>query len=100
MSEINCGRIGMHTMHHCAHKAAIIIKGFDSPRAVCIAPDGHVTVESPNEAIPDEMAGVYSPDVDRESLGASILDDMAVLQRELRIVGGRNHRVRVNRGAA
>ena len=102
MNERNCGRLGKHTVTSCADRAAEVITEYSIPRAVCLAPDGNVTVEAPDDAILDEMVGVYTPDTGRMLLWRRIQEDLdfAVIQR--RIKGGTNHKHRaaVTRKAA
>jgi phosphoribosylpyrophosphate synthetase len=59
--EVRCGRLGKNTPDACAEKAARTIseRGTDKPTAVCVAPDGVVTVEALAHALDDDLVGVY-----------------------------------------
>lgn len=98
MSERKCGRIGMHTISHCADKAAEHVMASTVAVAVCLAPDGHVTVESVPQAIPDEMTGVYNRDLGQFALWALIESDLRVDAVARGIRGGTGHRHRVKTG--
>lgn len=95
MNERPCGRLGQHAISHCADRAAHIIGEYTIPRAVCLAPDGQVTVENPDHAIDDEIVGVYRFEGSVFALWRQVSDDLLVSQAERRIKGGTNHRHRV-----
>jgi hypothetical protein len=97
MNEIKCGRIGANTLNDCADRAAQVIADFSKPRAVCLAPDGQVTVEAPTQVIPDDLVGVYAPKTAPLALLRLIHDDLCEAQAERGITGGRNQRHRVEK---
>ncbi|NID14330.1 hypothetical protein [Luteibacter yeojuensis] len=102
MTEQVVGRIGKNTLSYCADRAAEAIMEFKTPRAVCLDPDGLVTVEFPAGAIPDEMVGVYTQELGRFALWRQIEDDLRECVRLRRIEGGayQRHRVAPGRKAA
>lgn len=97
MNEIKCGRLGMHTISDCADRAAIVIAESSKPRAVCLSPDGHVTVESPGGVVEEDLVGVYAPRPGRFALWQLISEDLLATKVERNIVGGKNHRHRVKK---
>jgi len=99
MAEYKCGRLGMHTLSHCADRAAHIIAELLTPHAVCIAPDGHVTVESTEQAIPCEIVGVYDRTFGVFKLWGMIEDDLRCAATERHIIGGTRQRQVVRNGA-
>lgn len=95
MNERPCGRLGQHTISHCADKAAHIIGEYSIPRAVCLSPEGQVTVENPEHAIPEELVGVYSTGGSHFELWRWISDDLLEAKTQRGVTGGTNHRHRV-----
>ena len=93
MSERHCGRLGKHTTATCASRAAAAILTFESARAVCVGPDGMVTVEYPGTAPDDELVGIYTRDGD--DLAERIEEDLEDAVKRRRIRGGTHHRHRV-----
>ena len=84
MSEHACGRIGSVTASCAADRAAERIAALPTPRAVCPAPDGRVTVEWPDQALPDDLVGVYAPSLGRFELWRMIETDLYAALRERR----------------
>lgn len=95
MNERPCGRIGMHTISQCADKAANIISEYKIARAVCLSPDGFVTVEAPSHVLDDELVGVYTAGDSLFGLWRQLSDDLLASARERKISGGTHHRHRV-----
>ncbi len=93
-TETACGRIGFQTVSECAERAAIAIREFTTPSAVCLSPDGFVTVESVKHAIPDELVGVYTKGSQVE-LWLQLSGDITAAMQERGITGGRANRHRV-----
>ena len=93
-TEHPCGRIGFATVSDCAERAAGIVCHVKTPQAVCLSPDGFVTVEAIEHAIPDDIVGVYTARSSVE-LWLQITDDLFVSMQERGITGGRGHRHRV-----
>jgi hypothetical protein len=93
-NEVQCGRIGFTSVSDCAERAAIVIREFRTPRAVCLSSDGFVTVEAVRQAIPDELVGVYTQKSQVE-LWLQLSDDIAATMQERGIRGGRSQRNRV-----
>jgi hypothetical protein len=95
MNERPCGRIGIHTISQCADKAARIISEYKIPRAVCLSPDGFVTVENPAHVIDEELVGVYTAGDSLFGLWRQLSDDLLASARERKVTGGRNQMHRV-----
>ena len=94
MSEIKCGRIGLHTISRCADKAAHAIIEYLVPKAVCLSPDGHVTVEPVADAIPDDLVGAYTRKLGVFALWGQIETDLRCAANERHICGGTRQRQR------
>lgn len=94
MAEHKCGRLGLHTISRCADKAANTIAELLTPHAVCLAPDGHVTVEPVADAIPDDLVGVYSRKLGVFALWGQIEGDIRCAANERHICGGTRQRQR------
>lgn len=78
-SERPLGKIGLQSVSDLADRAAERIRRAKRPRAVCVSPDGYVTVEPAGHAMPDDIAGTYSPDTQRLDLWRLITEDMQQL---------------------
>ncbi|KAF1045649.1 hypothetical protein [Xylophilus sp.] len=102
MNERNCGRLGKHTVSSCAERAAAFVVEYAVARAVCIAPDGTVTVEAPDHVIDNELVGVYTAERGHFELWRQISIDLDETVRERRIAGGTHykHRAAVTRKVA
>lgn len=98
MTEHACGRIGLITVSAAADRAAECIAEAPTSRAVCLGPDGSVTVEWADHAIPDELVGVYRPAVGRFLLWGMIEADLMEAMKERRIKGSRAHKHRMYSG--
>ena len=93
-NETQCGRIGFATVSDCAERAAGIVCHVKTPQAVCLSPDGFVTVEAVAHAIPDDIVGVYTARSSVE-LWLQISGDLFVSMQERGIRGSRANRHRV-----
>lgn len=93
-TETACGRIGLQPITKCADRAAEVIASAREKLAVCLSPEGFVTVEAIEHAILTEMVDVYSPD-SAFRLWGQIEADLAEACKERGITGGRGHRHRV-----
>lgn len=105
MVEVACGRIGMHPIGACAERAAEAVAELAPVQAaVCLSPDGFVTVESVTQAIATDLVGVYQRrpgKVTQLQLWGMIGADLVCAAQERGIRGGRSQRHRVaNRKAA
>ena len=93
-TETACGRIGLQPITKCADRAAEVIANAREKLAVCLSPEGFVTVEAIEHAILAEMVDVYAPD-SAFRLWGQIETDLAAACKERGITGGRGHRHRV-----
>ena len=92
MTTHTCGRIGLNSVGDCAHRCAIIIYESNTKRAVCLSPDGFVTVESVSTSIPDEQVGIYDQSLPEYVLWGYIESDLVFAQGKRGIKGGRDKR--------
>lgn len=105
MVEVFCGRIGMHAISTCAERAASAVADLAPVRCVvCLSPDGFVTVESIDQAIPEDIVGVYvwaRAEITQLALWGLIDDDLITTVRQRGIRGGtaQRHYVRHRRTA-
>lgn len=85
--EKQCGSIARWPIGAVADQAARILLEFTGPRAVCVDPQGRVTVEPPNSACLYDMVGVYSGDVGLLALSRMLVDDLRdeAVKREFRV---------------
>lgn len=79
------GRLGRQSASEIADRAARIVVDASTPRALCLAPDGSVTVESVKQAIPDDIVGVYTGAPGLMGLWRLMYDDLRVAISERRI---------------
>lgn len=78
----NCdsvGRIGRVPLEILAQRASNVIRGYAGPRAVCVAPDGEVTIELFDHAIPDEVIGNFDKTAGWPALDRLIRDELAAV---------------------
>ena len=74
--QINCGSVVKLPIGEVADRAARALLGFSAPRALCIDPEGRVTVESPASACECDLVGVYEPAKGLLALSRMIIDDL------------------------
>ena len=87
LCDIYCGSVATeNSINSLADRTARAVLLFDSPRAVCMAPDGALSVESPDTALEDDLVGVYRPEEGILGLTRLIRDDIAeeAVRRRLR----------------
>lgn len=95
----SCGRLGRQTAIEVADRAALCLAEFKKPRAVCLDPEGRVTVESAKNCAEEDLVGVYDPQRGRFELWKQIHDDLAHSAAERGIAPTRvKQRERVYRG--
>ena len=58
-TDIQCGSLKRRTAKDCAERAAFAMKQFQSDRALCVDPQGRVTVENPKTACEYDLIGVF-----------------------------------------
>ena len=85
-TEHPCGRIGLQPITKCADRAAEVIASAKEKLAVCLSPEGFVTVEAIEHAILAEMVDVYSPD-SAFRLWGQIETDLAAACKERGVPG-------------
>jgi len=76
VDEHRIGTLRRNPPMRLAEESARWIVQCDGPMAVCLDPDGVVTVEPAQFAIDDELVGVYSPELGRFELYKRIRDDL------------------------
>lgn len=100
-NEQGCGRLGRNSISEIADKAGRLVLDYRVPRAVCLDPEGRVTVESPNDAIEDDLVGVYSQAPGLLALWRTIDEDLRFAAEQRGIAPVRSkYRERVFRGRA
>jgi len=93
-TETPCGRIGLITLSECAERAAEAVASARVKLAVCLDPNGFVTVEAIEHAILVDLVDVYDRG-NQLALWRQIETDLAAACKERGITGGRGHRHRV-----
>jgi hypothetical protein len=88
------GRLGKQSASELADRAARVIVDAPRERALCLGPDGTVSIESVAQAIPDELVGVYTKAPGLLALWRQIYDDLRAAITERGI--GPHKRVRGN----
>lgn len=58
-TDIQCGSLRWRSSKDCAERAVIAMKTFKSDRALCVDPQGRVTVENPKSVCEYDLIGVY-----------------------------------------
>lgn len=74
--EQTVGRLGKQSASEIADRAARIVMDAPKSRALCLAPDGTVSIESVAQAIPDELVGVYTKAPGLLALWRQMYDDL------------------------
>lgn len=59
-TEFACGRLGTQSVDDIAWRAASALVGRATPWAVCVAPEGRVTLERPSSAAESDLVGVFT----------------------------------------
>ncbi len=75
-ADRSLGRLGRVPVDELARRAAEVVRGYQRPRAVCVAPNGEVSVEAFKTAIPDEVLGNFSPQTPWPELDRLIRDEL------------------------
>lgn len=92
-SDRPLGKIGVQAVSALADRAAERIRRGRKARAVCVSPDGYVTVEPAAEAVPEDIAGTYSADTPRLELWRRIAEDVEALVEERPLTSNQRSRV-------
>lgn len=58
-TEIQCGSLRWRSSKDCAERVVIAMKTFQSDRALCVDPQGRVTVENPKSVCEYDLLAVY-----------------------------------------
>ncbi|MBO9717479.1 MAG: hypothetical protein J7507_11905 [Pseudoxanthomonas sp.] len=87
------GKLGVSPLSALADACAEHIGRARQRWAVCISPDGHVTLEHPDHVVPDDLAGVYAPGQTRWGLWRQIEEDMKAHVAQRPIVRGARRQV-------
>ena len=84
--HISCGSVLRLPVGDVATRCAEAIVGYSTERAVCMDPQGRVSVESVSEGADPDLVGVYSPRLGLLELYRLIRDELVEVKRELRRV--------------
>ena len=74
--EIQCGSIAKLPVGEVADRAARAILAFTNPRAVCMDPEGRVSIEYAKHAAECDLVGVYAPSLGLLGLSRMIIEDL------------------------
>lgn len=77
MSDEHIGTLARLTCNQLAERAADELMGRTKPHAVCLDPEGTVTVERIDEAVPQDMIGVFDRSLGLIPLYREIRDNLA-----------------------
>lgn len=84
--HVSCGSILRLPVGQVAERCAEAIVGYSTERAVCMNPQGRVSVESVSDGADPDLVGVYSPRLGLLELYRLIRDELVEAKRELRRV--------------
>lgn len=87
------GKIGKSPLGTLADKAAAEIVAAKGPRAVCVSPDGTVTLEHYVDAVPEDVIGHYTGEAGRLQLALLILGDLKEMMAERGVQAARRRYV-------
>ena len=101
MTDYMIGSVHRHTIGSLADRAARVVMGYRSPRAVALDPEGKVWVDSPDHVAEVDLVGVYRPD-GLLALTRAITEDLRheVADRQLRPIPTRGMGCERKRAAA
>lgn len=83
----SAGRIGRDEAREIAERATDYIMGRTKPQAVCLDPDGRVTVEPVAEAVEEDIVGVYTRTPGLIALYREVRDNLVFCVEERGITG-------------
>jgi hypothetical protein len=98
MTDTICGRVGRDVVSAIADRAAAVISERRGAWAVCLAPDGFVTVENPAHVIPEDWLGTWNKELGRIGLWREIEDELKDAIEARGIKGEIKYRKRVYGG--
>ncbi|NLA67197.1 MAG: hypothetical protein GX856_02915 [Gammaproteobacteria bacterium] len=96
--DVRVGTLSRFSARELADRAAERVMERQAPLALCLSPEGRVTLESYADAVFEDVVGVYSRDAGLIGLYRSIRDDLAH-EIEARGITGRIERRYVRRAA-
>jgi len=83
----SAGRIGQRPNNEIAERAVDHIMGVTKPQAVCLDPEGRVTVEPVREAVEEDIVGVYDRSLGLIALYREVRDNLTFCAEERGITG-------------
>jgi len=92
MAEIKVGTLANYSVRELAERAAERLMELTKPHAVCIDPDGRVTIEPYDRAVFEDVVGVYSRDLGLIPLYREVRDTLAYVIEQRGITGQRRRR--------
>ncbi len=92
MAEIQVGVLANYTARELAERAADHIMVLSKPHAVCIDQRGRVTLELYDDAVFEDVVGVYSREPGLLRVYANVRDDLVDAIAERGIVADTSHR--------
>lgn len=92
MTEIRVGALANYTAQELAERAVDHLLGFATPHAVCIDPRGRVSIELYEDAVFEDVVGVYGREPGLIALYRQVRDDLVGEIEERGIVADTSHR--------
>lgn len=85
VSDLTCGRVGRQPLSEIADRAAQHLTEHAGTWCVCLAPTGHVTVETERSAVAEDVVGYYNKAPGRMELWKLVHEELkhAVAERRM-----------------
>lgn len=83
----HAGKLGVSPLDAIAYKAADTIRRARGPRALCVDPQGHVTVEKWDDAVPEDIVGHFDRSAGWPALELLVRDELKAVAVERRARG-------------
>jgi hypothetical protein len=90
--EVQVGTLANYDVRQLADRAVERLMELSKPHAVCIDPDGRVTIEPYDTAVFEDVVGVYSRDLGLIPLYREVRDTLAYVIEQRGITGQRRRR--------
>jgi len=90
--EVQVGTLANYDVRQLADRTVERLMELSKPHAVCIDPDGRVTIEPYDTAVFEDVVGVYSRDLGLIPLYREVRDTLAYVIEQRGITGQRRRR--------
>lgn len=94
--EVQVGTLANYDVRQLADRTVERLMELSKPHAVCIDPDGRVTIEPYDTAVFEDVVGVYSRDLGLIPLYREVRDTLAYVIEQRGITGQRRRRYVTN----